>query len=222
VSRRSQIAQVLALVLILGLVLFASAGRLDVLQFWLYLAVFLGGGITGLFLIDPDLWQERMRPGGGPGMHRRAVTWFSLPLLLAHLGFAGADVGRLHVSDGVPAWVRAAGLLGLVVTFAVELWAMHVNRFFSSVIRIQRDRGQYVVQSGPYRVVRHPGYAAGILLSLSSGLALGSWGATALCLFAVPALVWRTVREDRQLQRELPGYAEYAAKVRYRLVPLVW
>src|SRR5262249_54379132 len=148
---------------------------------------------------------------------------FSLPLLLAHLGFAGADVGRLHVSDGVPAWLVAAGLVGLAGTFAVELWAMHVNRFFSSVIRIQPDRGQYVVQSGPYRLVRHPGYAAGILLSLSSGLALGSWGAAALLSpFAVPALVWRTVREDRQLQRELPGYAEYAAKVRYRLLPFVW
>jgi protein-S-isoprenylcysteine O-methyltransferase Ste14 len=100
---------------------------------------------------------------------------------------------------------------------------MRVNRFFSSVIRIQTDRGQHVVTTGPYTFVRHPGYTAGILIIAASGVALGSWLAAALVvIFSLPFLLYRTITEDRILQVELAGYSNYAARVRWRLFPGIW
>ena len=100
---------------------------------------------------------------------------------------------------------------------------MAVNRFFSSVVRIQADRGQYVVTTGPYAVIRHPGYSAGILIILASGVALGSWLAAAVVVIAsLPFLLYRAITEDRFLQAELPGYRAYAERVRWRLVPGIW
>jgi protein-S-isoprenylcysteine O-methyltransferase Ste14 len=100
---------------------------------------------------------------------------------------------------------------------------MAVNRFFSSVVRIQSDRGQHVVASGPYAYVRHPGYLAGVVIILASGPALGSWLATALVIASsVPFLLYRAVTEDRVLQAELPGYGDYARRVRWRLLPGIW
>jgi protein-S-isoprenylcysteine O-methyltransferase Ste14 len=111
----------------------------------------------------------------------------------------------------------------LAASYALCLWAMHVNRFFSSVIRIQNDRGQVVVSHGPYAYIRHPGYLAGILVMVSSGVALGSWLATAfLVICSLPFLFYRAIAEDRVLQGELPGYRDYAARVRWRLVPGLW
>jgi protein-S-isoprenylcysteine O-methyltransferase Ste14 len=93
----------------------------------------------------------------------------------------------------------------------------------SSVVRIQSDRGQHVVTNGPYAFVRHPGYLAGIVIILASGPALGSWFATALLVVAsLPFLLYRAITEDRVLQTELPGYADYARRVRWRLLPGIW
>jgi protein-S-isoprenylcysteine O-methyltransferase Ste14 len=106
--------------------------------------------------------------------------------------------------------------------FAFGLWATHVNRFFSSVVRIQRERGHHVVTAGPYHWVRHPGYAGAIPAVVASGMALCSWLATALGALGVPLILWRTIVEDRTLRAQLPGYAEYAQRVRWRLLPGVW
>ena len=100
---------------------------------------------------------------------------------------------------------------------------MRVNRFFSSVIRIQTDRGQHVVTTGPYAFVRHPGYTAGIVILAASGPALGSCLAAALLvIFSLPFLLHRAITEDRILQAELAGYSDYAARVRWRLIPGIW
>jgi protein-S-isoprenylcysteine O-methyltransferase Ste14 len=100
---------------------------------------------------------------------------------------------------------------------------MVVNRFFSSVVRIQTDRGQHVIDTGPYAVIRHPGYLAGIVIMITSGIALGSWLTEVLiAACSLPFLMYRAITEDRVLQAELPGYRDYAARVRWRLVPGVW
>ena len=110
--------------------------------------------------------------------------------------------------------------------FAVGLelfgWAMVVNAYFSTVARIQRDRGQTVCREGPYRFVRHPGYAGAILESLGSPLLLGSAWALLPAVVAIGCMSARTWLEDRMLRAELPGYVEYAGEVRWRLVPLIW
>jgi protein-S-isoprenylcysteine O-methyltransferase Ste14 len=122
-----------------------------------------------------------------------------------------------------PRPINCSRIAPLAAGYALALWAMRVNRFFSSVIRIQTDRGQYVVATGPYAFVRHPGYTAGILIIAASGPALGSWLAAALLvIFSLPFLLHRAITEDRILQIELAGYSDYATRVRWRLVPGIW
>jgi protein-S-isoprenylcysteine O-methyltransferase Ste14 len=147
----------------------------------------------------------------------------AVPVLILHWIIAGLDRGRFHWGDDVPAWLRGAGLIALAIGWALAFWAMRVNRFFSSVVRIQSDRGQYVVTSGPYGWIRHPGYLAGTVIIVASGIALGSWLATAiLIVFGLPFLLHRAITEDRVLQAELPGYRDYAARVRWRVLPGIW
>lgn len=206
-------------VALLGAVLLVSAGRLDIWPIWEYIGLFAIGSFVSSFFIDPDLVKERLRPGG-----KRPP--FSL--LLVSLGFAahwclaGLDVGRYHWSDTVPREMQLGALAALAFSFALVTWAMHMNPFFSSVVRIQADRGQRLIREGPYRFVRHPGYSAGLIICLSSGLALGSWIAGLSGYGFIVFLVERTVREDKLLRRELPGYEEYMKEVRYRVVPGIW
>src|SRR5215510_1089163 len=203
-----------------AVVLFAAAGTVAIGGFWAYLAILAAVMIVSFAALDPDLLRERMRPGGKkPPL---ALRIFSL-VLFVHWIVAGLDRGRFHWSDDVPGWLQGVGLVTVAAGYALALWAMRVNRFFSSVIRIQTDRGQHVVTTGPYAFVRHPGYTAGILIIVASGPALGSWLATALVvIFSVPFLLYRTVTEDRILQVELAGYSDYAAGVRWRLLPGIW
>ena len=209
-----------AFVAFLGACLFVSAGRLDLPWFWAYLGVWAAATVAGSFLIDPTLVQERLRPG--PGGQDYGTVVVLTALLLGQSVVAGLDEGRSHWSDGVPPAVQGAGLLAVAAALAVVVWAMAVNRFFSSVIRIQTDRGHQLVTSGPYRFVRHPAYACWPFLIVGGGLALGSWLAVLVGVLLVFPILWRTAREDRILREQLPGYANYAQKVRYRLFPGVW
>jgi len=122
----------------------------------------------------------------------------------------------------VPLSLRLIALAVFILGFALMLWAMDANPFFSSAVRIQPDRGQRVIAVGPYRWVRHPGYAGAIPAMTASGPVLGSWLATALGAAGVLWLVWRTGMEDQMLRTELVGYDDYARKVRWRLLPGVW
>ena len=133
--------------------------------------------IVSFAVLDPDLLRERMRPGGKKPPFSLRI--FSLVLSM-HWVVAGLDRGRFHWSDDLPGWLQGVCLFTVAAGYALALWAMRVNRFFSSVIRIQTDRGQHVVSTGPYALVRHPGYTAGILIIAASGPALGSWLAAAL------------------------------------------
>ena len=200
--------------------LFAAAGTVAIPGFWAYLAIFAVVMIGSFAALDPDLLRERMQPGGKkPPL---ALRVFSLVLLM-HWIVAGLDRGRFHWSDDVPGWLQGICLFTVGSGYALALWAMRVNRFFSSVIRIQTDRGQRVVTTGPYAFVRHPGYTAGILIIAASGPALGSWLAASLVMiFSLPFLLYRAITEDRILQVELAGYSAYAARVRWRLIPGIW
>ena len=212
--------QMAAFFVLAALALFLSAGTVLILTFWIYLVIFAAVFVAALLWLDPDLLRERMRPGGKPPP--LSLRLFTL-IIFAHLIVAGLDRGRLHWSDTVPSWLEAAALIAVAVGYVLCLRAMAVNRFFSSVVRIQSERGQYVVTTGPYAVVRHPGYAAGILIVLASGLALGSWLAAALLVVTIlPFLFYRTVTEDRVLSAELAGYRDYAQRVRWRLLPGIW
>lgn len=202
-----------------ALILFGAVGRVDLPLYWIYVAIIAAVSVSGLYLIGEDLARERMRPGGKP------PPWsvrLALPACLLHWAIAGLDRGRFHWSDGVPLPLRLTALAVFVLGLALAMWAVQVNRFFSSAVRIQTDRGQRVIDSGPYRWVRHPGYLGAIPAITASGLVLCSWLATALGPLGSLWLVWRTLAEDRLLRAELPGYEAYAIRVRWRLLPGLW
>ena len=141
-------------------------------------------------------------------------------LLVTH-SMGGLDA-RFGWTQHMPPLVYWGSVLIYLLGQAIFQWARYTNRFFSSMVRIQTDRGQTVCKAGPYRYVRHPGYVGGILMAIGMGVVLGSWWACLPQLLAVALLIWRTSREDQTLQSELPGYAEYTRETRYRLLPGVW
>jgi protein-S-isoprenylcysteine O-methyltransferase Ste14 len=217
---KSAYVQAAAFVIFAAVALFGGAGTFAIPEFWLYLAIFAAVMVVSFVGLDPGLLRERMRPGGQrPPL---ALRLFSI-VLFAHWIVAGLDRGRLHWSDSIPPWLQGVGLFAVAGAYALALWAMYVNRFFSSVIRIQSDRGQHVITTGPYAFIRHPGYLAGIIIILASGVALGSWAAAAVLIaLSFPFLLHRAITEDRFLQSELPGYRDYAQRVRWRVLPGVW
>lgn len=202
-----------------GGLLFGSAGRFDLPFFWAFFAVVLAAWLITLSTIDRSLLAERMHPG--PGGTDRRLRLYVLPFFSGLLIVAGLDAGRFHWSL-TPAWVQMVALIVLAAGYALSGWAATVNRFYSPVVRIQTDRGHQLITTGPYAMIRHPGYAGSLLTILATGPALGSWwallpaGATAALMFR------RLLIEDRFLHNNLEGYPAYAARVRHRLIPGVW
>jgi protein-S-isoprenylcysteine O-methyltransferase Ste14 len=204
----------------LAVILLGSSGDLALPQLWLYVALYALAAFAGIVAQGPELREEWRRPGaGGKDWLMRRVQLF---ILAAHWMIAGLDVGRMHWSDTVPLGLQMLGFFFFAGSTALRCWAMKVNNFYSSVVRVQGERGHRVISGGPYGWVRHPGYLSAIVNLISSGLALGSW--LSLCPIAVAVALFprRIVIEERLLLRELQGYSDYANNVRYRLVPLVW
>ncbi|MGD0835484.1 MAG: isoprenylcysteine carboxylmethyltransferase family protein [Polyangia bacterium] len=204
--------------------LFTTAGTLRWWNGWLFVLAYsaLVVSLTGFFSKSPELVNERMTAG------KRAKTWdrwlFALiaavlPLLATAL--AGLD-RRLAWTGQLPVPIVMLAFGMMVASSVLTSWAMRVNAFFSSHARIQDDRGQTVVSAGPYRFVRHPGYTGAIIFNLAGPILLSSLPALFVGIAMLLLFVVRTVLEDRMLQAGLTGYREYAAKVRFRLVPFVW
>jgi len=209
-----------------GTLLFVSAGRLDIPSFWIYqvvqFCIFLALGVPLVFK-SPGLMKERWKAGSREvkGAHK---AWRMFNRILSYAVFiaAGLDVGRFHLLPAMPVWVQVLGGAMTVGGAAIIVWSMRTNYFFSTVVRIQKDRGQKVITSGPYGFVRHPGYVGMILRVIGLTALLGSWLSVLVSFLYIPLFVVRTILEDRMLHEELEGYEEYASQVRYRLVPVVW
>ena len=203
----------------LAALLFGVAGRTDLPWVWALLAVhavFLV--ILGLSM-DPGLRAERFRRReGGPDRRLRGLLGV---FLIAHLVVAALDL-RFGWSPQFPAAAHAVGLLIYTAGMAVIVRAMTVNRFFAPTVRIQPERGHETITAGPYRFLRHPGYAGMLLAVVAECFVVGSlWALIPTGAFAA-VLAWRTAREDRLLRAQLTGYDAYARGVRYRLLPAVW
>jgi protein-S-isoprenylcysteine O-methyltransferase Ste14 len=193
---------------------------IHLVRFWVFAAIVLTMGTYLSLSADPTLYDERVRPGG-PSIDRGALLTIRLSAVVAMV-LAGADISRYHWSDTVPPAVYATSLAVCAVAAAWTARAIVVNRFFSVAVRIQRDRGQYVIAEGPYGLVRHPGYLGMAIALPAAVLGLGSWIALGPALLYSMLIVRRAAIEDRFLQRELDGYREYASRVRFRLVPGLW
>ncbi len=219
-----RIASILLILAVMDALLFGVAGRLDWFGAWLLIGLyflFLLVVVVCTSLKAPGLMEERSHMAQNVKPWDKVITTIYTVLLLALLVTAGLDAGRFRWSS-VPAILQAAGVLLLIFSGVVIWWVISVNYYLSRYARIQDDRGQQVVTQGPYRFVRHPMYAMFIPFMLGIGLVLGSWWALVPGgLIGVLYLV-RTALEDKMLQEELPGYREYALKVRYRLFPGLW
>jgi len=220
----SRLPQVAALYIVMGLVLMLSAGRLDWVDAWVFLiAYFLvaAAGQAWLTRTDPSLVEERSRWGSNTKAWDRWIVSANALLTLALLVVIGLDAGRFGWSH-VAGPVRLAALLGFVPAFGLPLLASRAHTFLASTVRIQTERGQAVVSAGPYAWIRHPMYAGMILFDVSLPLLLGSCCGLGVSTVMVALVILRTALEDRTLQAELPGYAQYARRVRFRLLPGLW
>ena len=219
-----RLVQVFASVLIIGALLFLSAGRLNWPEAWifscLYLAYLLVLMVWGLGR-DPDLMNERGKRADNVKGWDKVLMAIYVPILFIMPVIAGLDAGRFGWSAMPLAW-QVIGLVGLIPAMAMPWWAMSVNTYLSTVVRIQDDRDHRVVTTGPYQYVRHPTYVGTILFGLCTPLLLGSWWALIPGGLIAILFVIRTALEDRTLLNELPGYAYYAQRVRYRLLSGVW
>jgi len=213
-----------AVYLVIPLILLVCGGDPGWWQGWLYAVLIVAAGPGG------RLWAERRHPGLTAERQnmetiRKAKAWDKVlaPLMAVSVVYpmvivAGLD-HRYDLSPEFPLWLTAIGFLLILFGYAFAAWAVAENRFFYSVVIVRTDRGHVVCDSGPYRYVRHPGYAGNLFALLGIVLALGSVWALIPAVAATVISVLRTVLEDRTLQDELPGYPEYARRVRYRLVP---
>lgn len=204
--------------------LFGSAGRLDWPNAWIYLAL-VTASQAGLTLLltrrDPALLEAR--GGVQPGARRWDLALVITAFLLGYVALvaAGLDAGRSPTAS-MPAWLSGVGAAGFVAAAGLISWAMAENTHFEGLVRIQSERGHSVCTSGPYAIVRHPGYLGMIIAILGTPLILGSWWALIPSAASAALFLLRTVLEDRTLQRELAGYADYASVTRARLIPRVW
>jgi len=219
-----RIVQVLVSVLIIGVLLFLSAGRLDWLWAWLFLAGWLLLMLASAIVMHrkgPDLLNERGRQAENIKGWDKVLMGIYLLVLFTTPVVAGLDGVRFEWSVMPFAW-HVVGLVGFIPAMIMPLWAMSANAYLATMVRIQDDRDHQVVTTGPYRYVRHPMYVGTIFFGLSIPLFLGSWWTFIPCGLIVVLFIIRTALEDRTLQEELPGYAEYTQQVRYRLLPGVW
>ena len=209
------------------LVLLVCGGDFAWWQAWLYSLLILAAGIGG------RIWAEQRHPGFFAERQsveniKKAKAWAKVlaPLMALSLVFpmvivAGLD-HRYGWSPVFPLWLIVIGFILIALGYAFATWALAENRFFYSVVLVQTDRGHVVCDSGPYRIVRHPGYAGNIPPLLGIVLALGSLWTLVPAAVALIIAVIRTALEDRTLQQELPGYREYARRMPYRLIPGIY
>lgn len=209
----------------MGALLFASAGTLHWLSAWVFLLTCVVlGPLCGwwLYRVDPALLAERLRPvlqRDQPAADKVFMTVF-IVAMLGWLVVMGLD--RRHLASGMPASVQVLGLALFVLSTLFILSVFRENSFAAPVVKLQAGRAQRVISTGPYARVRHPMYSGMILFFAGVPLLLGSWWGLAMVPLFVALFAVRIRIEERTLHEGLPGYSEYAARVRYRLLPGVW
>lgn len=217
--------QIVSLFVGFALILFVLAGTIDWLAGWTFLVLFFG------FVIGLSVWLHRNNPGllqertrlTTPDQQGWDKVLFPLLcfLLLGWLMLMPLDAVRWHWSH-VPGWLHVVGIALLLYSFYLHFLAFRANSYLSPVVRVQEERGHTVISSGPYHYVRHPMYAAIVVLVVGTPLLLGSWYGLVVGILLMSLLARRAVLEERMLQHDLRGYTAYMSEVRYRLIPYLW
>ena len=202
--------------------LFLPAGRFDWPMGWACIGGFVALAIVSVALLPRDLLIERSR--FQPEARARDLLWAGSAFVLIYpvsLAVCGFDF-RFGWSPAPPALLRGLSFAGFVGGYAFSLWAPMSNPFFSTVVRVQKERGHHLVDRGPYALLRHPGYAGALLAHMALPVALGSWWGLLPAAAGCRCLMRRAVEEERVLAAELPGYRDYMQRVRWRMIPRIW
>lgn len=184
---------------------------------WTVFIVEAAVAILCIYQLDPTLLNERMRPQGKDQDKLGSLTvgvLYILSILIPAL-----DIGRLHVSDNIPVFMQIVGTLMNIAGWAGVFWAMRTNLYFSSAVRLQEDRNQQVITTGPYRIMRHPGYSFASLGFLGQTFMMGSWLGFLPTFLLIVDFIYRSFLEERILFDGLPGYKAYMARVKSRWIP---
>ena len=208
----------------MAVALFWSAGRIDWWPAWAAIAVWLAWFTVMDIIIlrfNPGLMTERLSPPKGAKTWDRVILSILRLMQLVRYILAGLDQ-RYGWTGSFPLAAQISALTVCVLSNALFFWALASNAYFSQIVRIQSDHGHVVATGGPYRYVRHPGYVGAILFELAISTLLASWWALVAGGLCAILLLLRTALEDRTLQAELTGYADYSRQVRYRLLPGIW
>jgi protein-S-isoprenylcysteine O-methyltransferase Ste14 len=218
--------EVLAEFAVFAALLFVSAGTLLWPAGWAFIALFFSFALAIVLWLartEPDLLAERMSSPmqSGQPLWDKVFVVAVMVLFVAWLIVMPLDAVRFGWSE-VPDWLQILGTLGVVLSFYIMFLTFRENAYLALVVKVQEERGQSVVSTGPYRYIRHPMYASTFLFFPGSALLLGSWWGLLLCVALLGLLVWRIPLEERMLEKGLAGYEEYERNVRYRLIPHVW
>ncbi len=208
----------------LALLLFLPAGNWQWQRGWLFVIVFVVTMVVSavaLWFANPEIYAARSHFHRGTKHWDAILVRWLIAAMLAVMPVAALDDGRFHWFP-LPWWTVGLGYVCFLTGFALTAWAEAVNKFFEPTVRIQTDRGHKVIDTGPYALVRHPGYVAALLIFAGLPLCLGSLWALIPAGLASALVILRTRWEDATLQAELPGYKEYTQRVRYKLFPGVW
>jgi protein-S-isoprenylcysteine O-methyltransferase Ste14 len=206
--------------------LFVCAGTLLWPAGWAFMALFFGFALAIVLWLarkEPELLAERMSSPmqSGQPLWDKVFVVAVMVLFVAWLILMPLDAVRFGYSE-VPGWLQILGALGVVLSFYIMFLTFRENAYLAMVVKVQQERGQSVVSTGPYRYVRHPMYASTLLFFPGSALLLGSWWGLMFCTVLLGLLVWRIPLEEGMLENGLDGYDEYERNVRYRLIPHVW
>jgi protein-S-isoprenylcysteine O-methyltransferase Ste14 len=207
---------------IMGLILFYLPGNVQYWQGWVYFGSFIFLAIFTMLILPSGLTAERMSPGGNVKKWDYVFIAIYTPLNFLIPLFCAYDANQLHWSSMTPPYLNGIAAIFVLTGTGLTVCSTWTNRYFSSMVRIQKDRGQTVIQDGPYKIVRHPGYLGGVILYAFLPLLLNSLLGLIGSLLLVIAFFVRTYLEDQTLQNELEGYIEYTRKVSKRLIPFIW
>lgn len=212
-------------IIITGLVFFLASGEINNLRVWIYIGIYaVGGLIIGILLKkkSPKLLNDRGKMQEGTKQTDKYIilTYFFFAIIITPL-IAGIDK-RFNLSDIIPFYYVYLGIVLYIISAIFSTWPMLHNPFFEGTIRIQKEKNHNVINTGPYKIVRHPGYLGMLLGSIALPLALGSVLAFIPLVIMIFLILIRTYYEDTTLQKELTGYSEYCKEVKYRLIPFIW
>ena len=210
--------------LVFSAILFICAGRINYTQGWIFLSTNILATLMNYFTIhkNSELINERSKPGDGIKSWDKLILGLSALIYVIIIVLAGLDSGRFQRALNFNWYISISGILLTVIGQILFLTARRQNTFFSSVVRIQKERGHVVCDTGLYKIVRHPGYLGMIISLMGLPLITTSVWSAVPTLIAIILLLIRTSLEDKTLISELDGFVEYTRKTRYKLMPFVW